>query len=397
MQQSVSISHPQTALKPVILQVVPRLESGGVERGVIEIADALIAAGAEALIASEGGRMVHDLKRLGAHHISLPLASKNPVVMWRNVSRLRKVIRDWDVNLVHVRSRAPAYSALVAAQKEAIPTVSTFHGFYRHGSALKRKYNSIMLKADRVIAVSEFIAGHINETYSPLDSQRLRVIPRGVDMRVFQQEYVSAERVIALYQSWRVPDGAKVIMLPGRITHWKGHETLINALAILQKTRSLDNIRCLFVGGASAGRGERFLTFLKQKVAALNLTNVVHFTGECKDIAAAYKLSDVVVSASTQAEAFGRVITEAQAMKCPVIASDCGGATETVLNDITGWRFSPGDPDALAMCLQRALDLSEEQRVQMTEAGWQHISDNYTGFQMCEETLKVYNELLIPE
>lgn len=395
MVQTVPISQSQTALKPVILQVLPRLESGGVERGVIEIADAIIAAGAEALVASEGGRMAHDLKRLGAHHITLPLASKNPFVMWQNVARLRKVIRDWDVNLVHVRSRAPAYSALAAAQKEDIPTISTFHGNYRHGSMLKRKYNSIMLKADRVIAVSEFIARHINDTYYQLETDRLRVIPRGVDLRVFQAEYVSAERVIALNQAWRLPDGCKVIMLPGRITHWKGHETLIDALAQIRRERPLENLRCVFVGHISAGRGERFLSHLKQKVDQLNLTDIVQFAGDCKDMAAAYKLSDIVVSASTQAEAFGRVIIEAQAMQCSVIASDCGGATETVIDGKTGWRYPPGDADALAAKIRTALDLGDEERQQMAETALKHVSDHYSAFQMCEETLKVYNELLI--
>ena len=395
MSQIVPITETQTALKPVILQVLPRLENGGVERGVVEISDAIVAAGAEALVASAGGRMAYDLKRLGAHHITLPLASKNPFVMWQNMSRLRKAMRDWGVNLVHVRSRAPAYSALAAAKKENIPTISTFHGYYRHGSMLKRKYNSIMLKTDRVIAVSEFIARHINDSYPPLEADRLRVIPRGVDMRVFQLEHVSAERVIALNHAWRLPDGSKVIMLPGRLTHWKGHETLIEALAHIRRNRPLENLRCIFVGDTSAGRGERLLSALKQKVNQLNLADIVQFAGDCKDMPAAYKLSDIVISASTQAEAFGRVIIEAQAMKCSVIASDCGGAAETVIDGVTGWLYPPGDVDALAQNIQIALDLNDDARQQMAEAAIKHISKHYTASQMCEKTLKLYNELLI--
>lgn len=374
--------------QPTVLQILPALGgSGGVERGTVEIAGAIIAAGGRALVASEGGILTHDLTRVDAEHITLPVASKNPVVMYNNIGRLIELIKRERVDIVHVRSRAPAWSAYIACQRTKVPMITTFHGTYSIGNWLKRRYNAVMTYGERVIAISGFIGGHIRRHYGvPVD--KIRVIHRGVDIDRFDPEKVSAERVIKLATEWRLPDGIPIIMLPGRLTRWKGQLLLIDAIGKLGRK----DIRCLLVGSAQ-GRAD-YRREIENRIARHGLEEVVRIVEHCDDMPAAYKLTDLVVSASTDPEAFGRVVAEAQAMGRPVIASDHGGARETVLPELTGWLTAPGDVDALAKALEAGLGLDEAARAKMAAAAIEHVRKNFSKTQMCDQTLDVYNEVL---
>jgi len=373
---------------PTVLQILPALGgSGGVERGTVEIAGAINAAGGRALVASEGGLLVHDLTRVNAEHITLPVASKNPVVMYRNIQRLVDLIRAEHVDVVHVRSRAPAWSAYFACQRTKVPLVTTFHGTYSIGNWLKRRYNAVMTFGDRVIAISTFIGGHVRRHYG-VPVEKIRVIHRGVDLERFDPEKVSAERVIKLATEWRLPDGVPIVMLPGRLTRWKGQLVLIDAIAKMDRK----DIRCLLVGGAQ-GR-EDYRRELENRIVRHGLEEVVRIVDHCDDMPAAYKLTDLVVSASTDPEAFGRIVCEAQAMGRPVVATDHGGAKETVIPDVTGWLTPPGDADALATAIETGLALDSPARTRLATAAIDHVRKNFSKTQMCDKTLDVYNEVL---
>jgi len=373
---------------PTVLQILPALGgSGGVERGTVEIAGAINAAGGRALVASEGGLLVHDLTRANAEHITLPVASKNPVVMYRNIQRLVDLIRAEHVDVVHVRSRAPAWSAYFACQRTKVPLVTTFHGTYSIGNWLKRRYNAVMTFGDRVIAISTFIGGHVRRHYG-VPVEKIRVIHRGVDLERFDPEKVSAERVIKLATEWRLPDGVPIVMLPGRLTRWKGQLVLIDAIAKMDRK----DIRCLLVGGAQ-GR-EDYRRELENRIVRHGLEEVVRIVDHCDDMPAAYKLTDLVVSASTDPEAFGRIVCEAQAMGRPVVATDHGGAKETVIPDVTGWLTPPGDADALATAIETGLALDSPARTRLATAAIDHVRKNFSKTQMCDKTLDVYNEVL---
>ena len=374
--------------QPVILQVLPALSTGGVERGTVDVAAAIVQAGWTSLVASSGGPMVRELERAGARHIELPLHSKNPLVMFRNVGRLAEVIREHGVDLVHARSRAPAWSAMAAANRTGVHFITTFHGTYNLGRwGLKQKYNAVMAQGERVIAISNFIAEHLHSVYN-VDPARIRVIHRGVDVSRLDPSRISAERIIQLVRQWRLPEGARVIMLPGRLTRWKGQSVLIDALALLGRK----DIRCMLVG-SDQGRS-KYRQELIDRIRARDLMEVVHLTDQCNDMPAAYKLSDLVVSASTDPEAFGRVVVEAQAMGRPVIASAHGGAAETVVHGETGWLVPPGDPRALAEALEAALCLPEPHRAWMSENAMAHVRTHFSREDMCAHTLGVYAELI---
>ncbi|CAA7619448.1 putative Glycosyltransferase [Magnetospirillum sp. LM-5] len=377
--------------QPTVLQVLPALVTGGVERGTVDVAAALAESGWRSIVASTGGPMVRELIRAGAEHVELPLASKNPLVIRKNTERLIRLIEDKGVDLVHARSRAPAWSAYGAAQRTNTHFVTTFHGTYNLGwFGLKQKYNAVMTKGERVIAISEFIAEHTRRVYG-LEPERIRVIHRGVDLAKFDPARVSQERIIQLANRWRLPDGYQVIMLPGRLTRWKGQAVLIEALAELGR----HDIRCLLVGsdqGRTSYRQE-----LVDLVKKRGLTDVVHIVDECNDMPAAYMLTDVVVSASTDPEAFGRVVIEAQAMGRPVIATDHGAPREIVAHGRTGWLAAPGDASALAQAVGRFLALNEAERGTIADLGQRFVRANFTKEAMCARTLAVYREVLSGE
>ncbi len=375
--------------KPTILQVLPSLEAGGggVERGAVDIAIAVAESGAKSLVASHGGAMVRELERADVLHFGLPLHSKNPLAIFANISKIEKIIHEHEVDIVHVRSRAPAWSAFSAAWRADVHFVTTFHGTYTGaGNFLKKHYNSVMTRGEKVIAISHFISDHIQNTYGVAED-RIRLIHRGIDLDRFDPSQVSAGRVVQLAGEWRLPDGVPVVMLPGRMTRWKGQSMMIDALARLGR----HDIRCLLVGSDQGRTGYR--KELEILLRRRGLGDVVHVVEHCADMPAAYMLADVVVSASTDPEAFGRVAAEAQAMGCPVIASDHGGARETVQSGKTGWLFPPGDAGALAAVLGRVLNLGSEEREALTKTTTGYIHENFSKQKMCARTLAVYDEV----
>ncbi len=375
---------------PTVLQVLPSLVTGGAERGCVDISRAVVEAGGTAIVVSSGGPMEHELTRAGATHVTLPVDSKNPLVMRANISRLVELIKLHTVDIVHARSRAPAWSALYAARRTGRHFVTTFHGTYSHENAFKRKYSSIMARGERVIAISEFIAGHVRRIYG-VPISRIRLIPRGIDLQRFDPAKVSQERVIGQAANWRLPDGLPVIMLPGRLTRWKGQPVFIEAIERLGRR----DLRCLLVGADQGREGYRreLETMIEQK----RLGDVIHVVDHCDDMPAAYMLTDVVVSASTEPEAFGRIIAEAQALGRPVIATDHGGARETVLPGKTGWLTPPGDPEALARTIEKVLTRPPAARETLAANAIEHIRKNYAKEDMCVKTLNVYNEVLARE
>ena len=371
---------------PAILQVLPALRSGGVERGTLEIAEAQIAAGFRAIVASAGGEMVPALEALGAKHITLPLTAKTPWAIWRNAAALAALAQSEGVALVHARSRAPAWSALIAARRLGLPFVTTYHGAYNEGFPGKRLYNSVMARGDRVIAISHFIADLIRARHGVAES-RLRVIPRGVDPRCFDPALVSAERLAALRAAWGVPEGQPIIMLPARVTRWKGQMVLVEAMAQLP-----GDALALLVGDAA--ERPAFQAELQARIAGLGLQDRVRLVGHATDMPAALMLADVVVHASTDAEAFGRTVIEAQAMARPVIASDLGAPRETVAEGITGWRTPPGDAAALAAALSRALAMTDSERAALGARARAAVLSGYTTAAMQAATMATYRELL---
>jgi glycosyltransferase involved in cell wall biosynthesis len=371
--------------RTVVLQVVPALGGGGVERGTVEMAEAITRAGGLALVASQGGRLARLVEAVGGRNILLPLATKNPLGVWRNAARLAALIEAEHVNLVHARSRAPAWSAWLATQRTGVPLVTTYHGTYGEELPGKRRYNSVMARGERVIVISRFVATLVMRQHR-VDPARLRVIHRGVDPAVFDPNAVSGERVQKLAEAWHLPEARPLVMLPGRLTRWKGQEVLIEALARMSRRDAVG----VLVGG-DQGRG-RYARSLLAQAAQLGVT--VRLVGDCEDMPAALMLADVVVNASTKPEGFGRVVIEAQAMGRPVIATDHGGAVETVDHGSTGWRVPPGDPTALAAFLDHVLASSPERLAAFGARARASVQAHYTVANMQAATLDVYREVL---
>jgi len=373
--------------QPVIMQIIPELGPGGAEQGCIDIAAALIASDAQAIVVSNSGSRVHELERTGAVHVNLPVNSKNPLVMMKNIKRLRRLIERYNVNIVHARSRAPAWSAWRACMGTQAHFMTTAHAPYNIANEAKRFYNSVMAKGERVIAISQYVADYMRDNYR-LNDNRVRVIHRGIAMDRFHPTAVTPERMITLAKTWRIPDGANVVMLPGRLTRWKGHHILIEAMANLSRK----DLFCVMIG-SDQGRSE-YRKELEQTIEEKGLGGHVRLVDHCNDMPAAYMLATVVVSASTDPEGFGRIPVEAQAMGRPVIATDHGGAKETVLRGQTGWLVEPGNAGDLAKAIEESLMLSANQRAILATRAMNHIANNFTREGMADQTLNVYAELL---
>jgi glycosyltransferase involved in cell wall biosynthesis len=379
-----------------VLQVVPALETGGVERTALEVGRAIVEAGGRSLVASAGGPMVSELEAGGSRHVELPLASKNPVVMAANRRRLARLIRFEGVSLVHARSRAPAWSAYGAARDAGVPFVTTYHGIYSGRTRTKILYNSVMARGDRVIANSAYTAEAIRTTYGAkayFDAGGLRTIPRGADLSRFDGALLDAARRDAALAAFGGRDAFR-ILLPGRLSPWKGQRELILAAGILQRSGELPRLRVVMTGSAQ-GRDD-YLAGLKQAVATEGLDEVVHIHGHWEDMPAAYDWADLTVSASTRPEAFGRVAIEAQAMACPVVATAHGGSLETVDAGTTGYLVPPGDADALAEAIVMVAKMSPEVRDTMGQQARDRARANFSTQAMTAATLSVYKELLNP-
>lgn len=388
-----------TRFQSTILQVIPRLDSGGAERTCLEIASAISRAGGQAIVVSAGGRLASEIENAGGEVVIAPVDSKNPAMIMANAARLSRLIRDRGVHLIHARSRAPAWSALRAARRTGIPYVATYHGAYSAGGPMKRLYNSSMLRADRIIANSHFTESRILAS-NPDIAERLRVIPRGVDIDLFDPKKVSRERVNQLSADWGVGENRGLkILLPARLTPWKGHETAIAALESLEQspetrdaTGQGPGLTLVFCGGAQGRRD--YERRLRAMIDERGVRAMVHMVGDCADMPAAYAWADIVLAPSIKPEAFGRVVVEAGAMGKPVIAADHGGARETIIEGETGLLVEPGDADALGLAIGRLRNQSAESRLRMGEIARERAASVYSSAAMCDATLGVYRELL---
>jgi glycosyltransferase involved in cell wall biosynthesis len=384
--------------RPTILQVIPQLDAGGAELSVVEIAGAVARAGGRALVLAEPGRLAADVNAAGGQVMPFPAATKNPLRLLANARRMARIAAREGVDLIHARSRAPAWSALIAARRIGVPFVTTFHGAYNESNRLKRLYNSVMARGDVVIANSRFTAGLIAARYAT-PPERIAVIHRGVDTAAFDPAAIAPARVAALRRSWGVAPERRVILHAARLTRWKGQGVLIDAAARLQARGRLQDAVVILAGDAQ-GR-ESYVKALQGQIARLDLQEHVRLVGHVADIAAACLAAHVTVVASTEPEAFGRTAIEAAAVACPVIATDLGAPPETVLaaptvteEEATGWLVPPGDAEALADRLAWALALSPSARAGIGDRARRRAVANFSARAMQQSTLAVYDRLL---
>jgi glycosyltransferase involved in cell wall biosynthesis len=384
--------------RPTILQIIPELDTGGAELSTIEIADAITSAGGRAIVLTEGGRLVQRLRDTGAEVQFFPAGAKMPFRLLWNAHRIANVIRRDGVDLVHARSRAPAWSALIAARRTGVPFVTTYHGAYSEKSDAKRLYNSVMARGDAVIANSHYTADLIRMRYGT-PRAKLHVIYRGVDGRLFDPVNVAAERVNAVRKRWGIDDSKRVILHAARLTAWKGQKVVIEAAELLSRQRALDDTVFILAGDAQGRGGYRWS--LAAQIHAAGLDERVRIVGHEDDMAAAFRVAHVAVVASVEPEAFGRAATEAQVMATPVIATDIGAPPETVLgrpgvamNRATGWLVPPADPQRLAEALTEVLAMTADEHTRMGARARTHVLNAFSLKQMKQQTLQVYDALL---
>ncbi len=375
-------------IKPVVLQVLPELNHGGVEMGTIEIASGLQASGIKNFVASSGGRMVYELQKLKVKHFELPLKTKNPIKLWLNARRLAKIIKDNGINIVHARSRAPAWSAYWAAKKTGAVFVTTFHGSYGLGPfGIKKIYNRVMTYGKLVIAISTHIKNHLIKEYG-VDENKIKLIYRCVNIDNFSPDKVTQERIIKALKDNHIPEDKPIISLIGRVTRWKGQHLLLEALS---KVKSKD-FYCLIVG-SDQGR-VHYTNKLKDMVKKYNLGGKVEFIEHSFDIPALLMISDIVLSTAIKPEAFGRAAIEGQAMGKIVLASNIGGSLDNTIDGVTGKLFESNSAQSLADAIDWALNLSPKERAKISQAAIKNVKENFTKEIMCNKTIAVYQELL---
>jgi glycosyltransferase involved in cell wall biosynthesis len=380
-----------------ILQVVPRLDAGGSEQATVEIADALTRAGASALVASEGGRMATAITQSGGEVIELPVASKSPLTILANARRLMRIIEERGIGLVHARSRAPAWSAFLAARATGRPFVTTYHGAYGSVGPLKAAYNSVMGRGDRIIANSRYTAALVAKRHRAA-RDRIRVIYRGIDAATFDPLMVPPGPVAKLRESWGVPPGTKIVLQAARLTGLKGHRQTIEAASRLNREGALDGAVIIFAGDAPGKAGYR--QELRELIAQRGLSHKIRLVGHCHDMPAAFLASYVALVPSLVAETFGRTSVEAQAMGCPVIVSNLGALPETIVSpeqdaaNFTGWLVPANHIGALADRLRLALSLTPAEQAKIGARASARAGAEFALAQMQSKTLAVYDELL---
>lgn len=372
---------------PVVLQVLPELETGGVEVGTVEIATELQKQGIKNFVASQGGRMVHELDKIKVGHLTLPLKTKNIFKMRDNAKKLEAFIKENGINIVHARSRAPAWSAYWAAKKAGVHFMTTFHGTYGLGPwGIKKAYNKIMTYGERIIAISDHIKNHILKHYKT-DAGKIRRIHRCADIARFSPKAVTPERMINKLKEYNIAEDKPVLLLPGRVTRWKGQHVLIEALHLMKN----QNYYCI-IAGDSQGR-KKYLDYLEKLVRKYKLQDRVGFFGRYNDAPALMMVSNVVLSTAIEPEAFGRISIEGQAMGKIVVASNIGGSVETITDGVTGKLYQYNDPRQLAEALDWALSLPESEVKKISKAAIKNVKENFTKEIMCGKTIEVYEEL----
>ena len=377
-----------------VLQVIPKLGYGGAETGCYDIAHFLSENDCGSFLATSGGELIKFIKKDKVRLIRLPVHSKNPILILFNTLVLVIYIFLFKINIIHARSRAPAWSCYFASLITRRSFVTTFHGTYNFKSNIKKFYNSIMLRAKLTIAGSNFIFSHINENYGEYLSKekKLRVIFRGINVDYFNPKNISVLKQEKLKQEWDLFSNKFTILLPGRLTYWKGQEKFIESLNILIEDYNITNFQAVILG-SDQGR-KVYSKKLINLVQRYRLNKKIKFIQHCKEMPLAYSLADVVVSASIEPEAFGRVSVEAQAMGKPIVASNIGGSKETIINKKTGFLYKHDDPRELAKILNTVIQLSVDDLKFMGNEGRKNVTKKFDVETMCQSNLKEYKRLI---
>ena len=375
--------------KPNILQVIPTLNISGAEQGCFDVANYLTKNGFTSNIITSSGYRIEQLEKNGSIVNRIPVHSKNPLTMIINIFRIIKIVKKNNINIIHARSRAPAWSCYFVAKIAKIKFITTFHGTYNFNNKIKKFYNSIMIRSDYIIAISEFIHNEIKSKYA-YSKKNLSVISRGIDIEYLDPSKTDYKKVKKIIKDHDIKNDSIKLVLPGRVSGWKGHNVAIEAMAHL-KDKSSNDFELIFVGPAD---NLKLKNNLLQKISELKLENCVKFVGPSKEMNLVYSLADIVLSCSTDPEAFGRIPVEAQAMGKVIIASNHGGHTETIINGLSGFLYSPLNSEELANLIIKTISseiyLEDQYRIKRRQI----ILDKFTDLNMCKKTLEVYNKVL---
>ena len=377
-----------------VLQVIPRLGYGGAETGCYDLAHYLSENNCLSYIVTSGGELTKYIDKKKVKLIRLPVHSKNPILIFLNSIVLVFIILFCNISIVHARSRAPAWSCLLATKITRRKFVTTFHGTYSFNNFIKKFYNSVMIRSDLIIAGSNFIFSHVNKNYFKyLDlKKKFLVIFRGINVDYFDPTTIMEPDENKLISEWELKKDKKIILMPGRLTPWKGHEVFIEALNLVNKKLGYESFYAIILG-SDQGR-DVYSKKIKRLVEQHRLTNQLKFIQHCKDMPLAYKISDLVVSASIKPEAFGRVAVEAQSMEKPIIASNIGGSKETIINNITGFLFDSGNSESLSEKIIDILQLDESTLKSIGNEGRKNTIKKFNVEKMCFSTYAQYQKLL---
>jgi glycosyltransferase involved in cell wall biosynthesis len=377
-----------------VLQVIPKLGYGGAETGCYDIAHYLPENDCGSFIVTSGGELLKFIDKKKVKIIKLPVHSKNPLIIFINFLALVAIILVKNISIVHARSRAPAWSCLLAAKITGRKFVTTFHGTYNFNNKIKKFYNSVMVRSDLIIAGSNFIFSHIKENYTKyLDAKKkLLVIFRGINVDYFDPTTKLDSEEKKLLNEWQIKKDKKIILLPGRLTEWKGQEVFIEAINLVNNELGYEAFYAVILG-SDQGRD-----LYKKKLIRLTeqhrLTNQVKFIDHCKDMALAYKVSDIAVSASIKPESFGRVAVEAQSMERPIIASDIGGSNETIIDEKTGFLFESNNSKSLSKKILKVLSMDETLLQSIGKEGRKNIIQKFNVEKMCFSTYSEYKRII---
>ena len=378
-----------------VLQVIPKLGFGGAETGCYDLAHFLVEQNCKSFLITSGGQLLKYVRRDKVKVIRLPVQSKNPIIIFFNFVIIFFILLIYKIDIVHARSRAPAWSCLWACFLSGKKFVTTFHGTYNFSNQFKHFYNSVMVRSKLIIGGSNFIFGHINENYQKylnLKKKKLMVIFRGINLEFFNEKNTSEKKTNSLALSWKINKKNFVILLPGRLTKWKGQEIFIEALNLLIEEHNNENFHAIILG-SDQGR-DVYSKKLLLLVERYRLGKKITFIENCKEMPLAYKLSNLVVSSSIEPEAFGRVAVEAQAMNRPIVASNIGGSKETVLNNKSGLLYKYNDPKELAKAISKIIKMDKQSLNLMGELGRKNVEKKYNVDQMCQTTFTEYKKLL---
>ena len=378
-----------------VLQVIPKLGYGGAETGCYDLAHFLPEQKCKSFIITSGGELLQYVNKKKVKIFKLPVQSKNPVLILFNAIVISLIILTYNINIVHARSRAPAWSCLIATKITRRKFVTTFHGTYNFSDQIKKFYNSIMVRSDLVIAGSNFIFSHISENYEKffLDRKRkLLVIFRGINTNYFHHKKILPIKVDKFCKQYKIDRNKFIILLPGRLTYWKGHKVFIEAIKIISEKEDTTSIEAIILG-SEQGRNiyKKQLTGL---VEQYRLNKIIKFIDHCQEMPIAYKVANLVVSSSIEPEAFGRTSVEAQSMEIPIVASDIGGSKETIVNNKTGFLFQSGNPNALAETIMMVMKKDYNSLKSIGFEGRKNVIKKFDVDKMCQTTFTEYKKLI---